>query len=40
MVVICEVTTNPFLIAKKSRNFNEVVKDITEIVEVPISAEL
>ncbi|MDO5559450.1 MAG: fructose-6-phosphate aldolase [Oscillospiraceae bacterium] len=38
--VICGVTTNPSLIAKEGRVFEEVVKEITEIVNGPISAEV
>jgi fructose-6-phosphate aldolase, TalC/MipB family len=38
--VICGVTTNPSLIAKEGRNFEEVVKEITGIVDGPISAEV
>ena len=38
--VICGVTTNPSLIAKEGRVFEEVVKEITEIVDGPISAEV
>ena len=38
--VICGVTTNPSLIAKEGRNFEEVVTEITEIVDGPISAEV
>ena len=38
--VICGVTTNPSLIAKEGREFKEVVKEITEIVDGPISAEV
>ncbi|MEG0856693.1 MAG: fructose-6-phosphate aldolase, partial [Terrisporobacter sp.] len=38
--VICGVTTNPSLIAKEGRIFEEVVKEITEIVDGPISAEV
>ena len=34
------VTTNPSLIAKSGRNFVEVIKEITEIVDGPISAEV
>ena len=34
------VTTNPSLIAKEGRNFNEVIKEITEIVDGPISGEV
>ena len=40
MGVICGVTTNPSLIAKEGRNFKEVVKEITQIVDGPISAEV
>lgn len=38
--VICGVTTNPSLIAKEGRDFIEVVKEITTIVNGPISAEV
>lgn len=38
--VICGVTTNPSLIAKEGRDFVEVVKEITQIVDGPISAEV
>lgn len=38
--VICGVTTNPSLIVKEGRDFIEVVKEITEIVDGPISAEV
>lgn len=40
MGVICGVTTNPSLIAKEGRDFIETVKEITEIVDGPISAEV
>lgn len=40
MGVICGVTTNPSLIAKEGRVFEEVVKEITTIVDGPISAEV
>lgn len=40
MGVICGVTTNPSLIAKEGRDFKEVVKEITEIVDGPISTEV
>ena len=40
MGVICGVTTNPSLIAKEGRDFNEVIKEITEIVVGPISGEV
>lgn len=38
--IISGVTTNPSLIAKEGRNFQEVVKEICEIVNGPISAEV
>ncbi|MDR3239286.1 MAG: fructose-6-phosphate aldolase [Clostridiales bacterium] len=38
--VICGVTTNPSLIAKEGRDFAEVIKEIAEIVDGPISAEV
>jgi transaldolase len=38
--VICGVTTNPSLIAREGRDFLEVIKEITEIVDGPISAEV
>ena len=38
--VICGVTTNPSLIAKEGRDFKEVVKEIADIVDGPISAEV
>ncbi|UTG92293.1 fructose-6-phosphate aldolase [Geobacter sulfurreducens] len=34
------VTTNPSLIAKSGRKFEDVIKEITEIVDGPISAEV
>lgn len=40
MGIICGVTTNPSLIAREGRNFKEVVSEITEIVDGPISAEV
>ena len=40
MGFICGVTTNPSLIAKEKRNFNEVIKEINEIVDGPISGEV
>ncbi len=40
MGVICGVTTNPSLIAKEGRDFVETVKEITTIVDGPISAEV
>ncbi len=38
--VICGVTTNPSLIAKEGRDFKEVINEITDIVDGPISAEV
>ena len=38
--VICGVTTNPSLIAREGKDFNEVIKEITSIVDVPISGEV
>jgi transaldolase len=38
--IIDGVTTNPSLIAKEGRKFEEVVKEIAEIVDGPISAEV
>lgn len=38
--VICGVTTNPSLIAKEGRIFEEVVQEITTIVDGPVSAEV
>lgn len=38
--LISGVTTNPSLIAKEDRNFEEVIKEITGIVDGPISAEV
>lgn len=38
--VISGVTTNPSLIAKEGRNFQEVVAEICSIVDGPISAEV
>ncbi|CAG9711322.1 fructose-6-phosphate aldolase [Clostridium neonatale] len=40
MGVISGVTTNPSLVAKEGRDFNEVIKEITEIVDGPISGEV
>ncbi len=40
MGVICGVTTNPSLIAKEGRFFEDVVREITSIVDGPISAEV
>ena len=38
--VVSGVTTNPSLIAKEGKVFEDVVKEITEIVDGPISAEV
>ena len=40
MGVICGVTTNPSLIARESRDFIEVVKEIASIMDGPVSAEV
>lgn len=40
MGIICGVTTNPSLIAKERRDFNEVIREITSIVDGPISGEV
>ncbi len=40
MGIVDGVTTNPSLIAKEGRNFEEVIKEITQIVDGPISAEV
>ena len=40
MGIVSGVTTNPSLIAKEGRDFFEVVKEITSIVDGPISAEV
>jgi transaldolase len=37
--VISGVTTNPSLVAREGRDFQQVVREITEIVDGPISAE-
>lgn len=40
MGIICGVTTNPSLIAKEGRDFKEVIKEITALVDGPISGEV
>lgn len=40
MGVICGVTTNPSLIAKEGKVFENVVREIVQIVDGPISAEV
>ncbi|EEO6727529.1 transaldolase family protein [Listeria monocytogenes] len=39
MGFIAGVTTNPSLVAKEGRDFNEVIQEITSIVDGPISGE-
>ncbi|CCQ22305.1 Probable transaldolase 1 [Listeria monocytogenes N53-1] len=34
------ITTNPSLVAKEGRDFNEVIQEITSIVDGPISGEV
>lgn len=38
--VICGVTTNPSLIAREGKVFEDVIREITSIVDGPISAEV
>ncbi|MGI6029256.1 MAG: fructose-6-phosphate aldolase [Candidatus Heteroscillospira sp.] len=40
MGIICGVTTNPSLIAKEGRDFAQVIREITDIVDGPISGEV
>lgn len=40
MGFIAGVTTNPSLVAKEGRDFNEVIQEITSIVDGPISGEV
>ena len=40
MGIICGVTTNPSLIVKEKKDFKETIKEITKIVDGPISAEV
>ena len=40
MGIICGVTTNPSLIAKSGRKFEDVITEITSIVDGPISGEV
>lgn len=40
MGIICGVTTNPSLIAKEGRDFNQVIKEIAELVDGAISSEV
>lgn len=38
--VVCGVTTNPSLIAKEGRKLSDVIKEIVDIVDGPVSAEV
>ncbi len=40
MGIVCGVTTNPSLIAKSGRDFAEVIKEIADIVDGPVSGEV
>ena len=40
MGIICGVTTNPSLISKEGRDFNQVIAEIASIVDGPISGEV
>ena len=40
MGIICGVTTNPSLITKEGRDFNQVIAEIASIVDGPISGEV
>ncbi len=40
MGIICGVTTNPSLIAREGRNFEQVIAEIASIVDGPISGEV
>ena len=40
MGMVDGVTTNPTLIAKEGREFEEIIKEICEIVDGPISADV
>ena len=40
MGIICGITTNPSLIAKEGRDFNQVIAEIASIVDGPISGEV
>ncbi len=40
MGIICGVTTNPSLIAREGRDFNQVIREIASIVDGPISGEV
>ncbi|XMB86700.1 fructose-6-phosphate aldolase [Mycoplasmatota bacterium WC44] len=40
MGIVCGVTTNPSLIAKEGRDLFEVIKEISELIDGPISGEV
>lgn len=40
MGIICGVTTNPSLIAKEGRDFTQVIQEIADIVDGPVSGEV
>lgn len=40
MGIICGVTTNPSLVAKEGRDFVQVMKEIAEMVDGPVSGEV
>lgn len=40
MKIRCGVTTNSLLTSKEGKDFNDVIKEITSIVDGPISGEL
>lgn len=40
MGIICGVTTNPSLVAKEGRDFAQVIREITALVDGPISGEV
>ena len=40
MGIICGVTTNPSLIVKEKKDFKETIREISKIVDGPISAEV
>lgn len=40
MGIVCGVTTNPSLIAKEGRDFQEVIREISALIDGPISGEV
>ncbi len=40
MGIICGVTTNPSLVVKEGRDFVQVIKEIADVVDGPVSAEV